>query len=73
MLKYGTSPDTPFPTKGMTLEQFDHGVPMGAWYTDQNGTIRQRTVEPQTQNPQSSSGSQMQDYYDTGLATQPVQ
>lgn len=42
----GTSSDKPFQTKGMTLDQFNTDVPMGAWYTDQNGKARQRTVPP---------------------------
>lgn len=74
-LKYGTSPDTPFPTKGMTIDQFNEQVPMGAWYLDQNGTPRQRTVEPSgaanarpQQTASSSPGQDMQTYYDTSMA-----
>src|SRR6185437_4099021 len=85
MLTYGQS-DNPFPTKGMTLDQFNTQVPMGAWYTDQNGDKRQRTVAPtqgggaaptnsggaQPSAPQ-SSGQQMQQYYDDSLALTPAQ
>ena len=42
----GTTSDNPFDTKGMTLNQFNSQVPMGAWFTDQNGVVRQRTVPP---------------------------
>lgn len=42
----GTSADNPFDTKGMSLEQFHAQVPMGGWFKDQNGTVRQRTVAP---------------------------
>jgi len=85
MLTYGQS-DNPFPTKGMTLDQFNQQVPMGAWYTDQNGDKRQRTVAPtdngastapggsaaQPNAPQ-SNGQQMQQYYDDSLALTPAQ
>lgn len=77
VLKYGTSPDTPFSTKGMTLNQFNEGVPMGAWYTDQNGVVRQRTVPPSGGVPSTSAaaspGAQMQQYYDDSLALSPAQ
>lgn len=78
-LQYGTSQDTPFPTKGMTLDQFNEQVPMGAWFTDQNGDVRQRTVAPNSGagsvsgTAAESNGQQMQDYYDTSMAMQPAQ
>lgn len=42
----GTTEDNPFPTKGMTMDDFNSQVPLGAYFTDQNGTVRQRTVPP---------------------------
>lgn len=42
----GEKADNPIDTKGMTLDQFHAQVPMGAWFTDQNGKPRQRTVPP---------------------------
>lgn len=42
----GTSAANPFDTKGMSIDQFHSQVPMGAWYKDQNGVPRQRTVPP---------------------------
>lgn len=62
----------PFPTKGMTQEDFDAKVPLGGWYLDQNGTPRQRTVAPNG-DPSSSPGAQMQQYYDDTLAMTPAQ
>lgn len=78
MMKYGTSSDNPFPTKGMTIDQFNEQVPMGAWYLDQNGTPRQRTVGPSSganAQPQSASspGQDMQAYYDTSMANSMAQ
>lgn len=81
IMKYGTSSDNPFPTKGMTLEQFNTQVPLGGWYQDQNGQVRQRTVPPagfnapaaQSGANPASSGQQMQQYYDDSLAFQPAQ
>lgn len=59
MKDWGTTQDNPFSTKGMTLDQFNQQVPMGAWFTDQNGTVRQRTVPPAgNQPPQSQSSTQ---------------
>src|SRR5262249_25772478 len=43
---WGETSDNPFDTKGMTLDQFHQQVPMGAWFKDQNGIVRQRTVPP---------------------------
>jgi hypothetical protein len=48
LIDMGTSQDNPFDTKGMTLDHFNQMVPMGGWYKDQNGDIRQRTVPPPT-------------------------
>lgn len=42
----GTAADNPFETKGMTLDDFNTQVPMGAWFKDQNGVARQRTKPP---------------------------
>ena len=38
--------DNPFDTNGMSLDQFHAQVPMGAFYTDQKGAVRQRTQPP---------------------------
>lgn len=43
---WGTSKETPFDTKGMTLDQFNEQVPLNAWYKDQNGELRQRVKPP---------------------------
>lgn len=42
----GEKADNPIDTKGMSLDQFHAQVPMGAWFLDQNGKPRQRTVPP---------------------------
>jgi hypothetical protein len=42
----GEKSDNPIDTKGMTLEQFHAQVPLGGWFTDQNGKVWQRTVPP---------------------------
>lgn len=51
----GTTATNPFDTKGMSLEQFHDQVPMGAWFKDQNGVVRQRTVPPPGANAQPGS------------------
>ena len=67
----GTSSDKPFQTKGMTLQQFDSQVPMGGWYTDQNGVVRQRTVPPAgTAAPQAAAAAPTTTDY---LASQPAE
>jgi hypothetical protein len=65
----GTSQDNPFDTKGMTLEQFHDQVPMGAWYKDQNGVVRQRTVPPPSAAPAPGAGAAN---YDDMTAMQPA-
>lgn len=50
----GLEKTNPFDTKGMTLDQFHQRVPMGAWFKDQNGDVRQRTVPPPGSNTQPS-------------------
>lgn len=51
----GESQSNPFDTKGMTVEQFHQQVPMGGWFKDQNGVVRQRTVAPPGSNVQPST------------------
>lgn len=46
MRSAGEKADNPIDTKGMSLEQFHAQVPLGGWFTDQNGKVRQRTVPP---------------------------
>lgn len=48
------SEDNPFETKGMTLDTFNKLVPMGAWYLDQHGKPRQRTVPPPSEQQSSA-------------------
>jgi len=86
LINMGTSRDNPFDTKGMSLDQFNTQVPMGAWYKDQNGTLRQRTVPPGTQfnnapggssapvagQPQQSSAASPQPTYDDYQAMAPA-
>ena len=53
----GTSATNPFDTKGMTVEQFHQMVPMGGWFKDQNGVVRQRTVPPPGSGAQPSAAA----------------
>lgn len=71
MKNWGTAPETPFETKGMTLDQFNSQVPMGAWFKDQNGAVRQRTVPPGGFGaPQSNNGTTAQNGMDNYTADQ---
>lgn len=51
LVNRGTDKKNPFDTKGMTLDHFNQSVPMGAWFKDQNGVVRQRTVPPGESKP----------------------
>jgi hypothetical protein len=71
MKDWGASEDSPYPTKGMSLDQFNSQVPMGAWYTDQHGNVLQRTKPPagmQAPGQQSSAAPN----YDDANAMQPA-
>lgn len=63
IMNRGMDKDNPFDTKGMSLDQFNETVPMGAWFKDQNGVLRQRVKPPasmqqQPRQPQQADAQQ---------------
>lgn len=66
----GTSADNPFDTKGMTTDMFDKMVPMGGYYRDRSGVVRQRTQPPAEMQQQPPISPQAN--YDDATAMQPA-
>lgn len=56
-LNAGKDPNNPIETKGMTERDFNVVVPLGAYYRDENGIVRRRTVGPTSQTSAASNAA----------------